>query len=83
MKIWTELESMKNSGETKIGAHIESRKRDSDNIIDHVLDGAMATMEIIGILRALKEYDKIAFNVAMENFIEEELAEAEEDEDDE
>lgn len=83
MKIWTELEPIKGSGQTKVGVHIEANKRDADNIIDHILDGAVATMEIVGILNALKEYDKVAFNVAMEHFIEEELAKAEEDEDDE
>ena len=88
MKIWTELEHINDSGKAKVGVHVESKKRDADGIIDHGLDGVVSTMEIIGILNALKEYDNVAFNIAMERLIEEELAEAEkelaeEDEDNE
>lgn len=77
MKIWTELESVNDSGLTKVGVHIENKKSEGDGIIDQILDGVVTTMEIVGILRALKEYDNKAFNVAMEHFIEEELSNGE------
>lgn len=88
MKIWTELESGEKSCQAKVGVHIEGRKSKANGMIDHIFDGVINTMEISGILKALKEYDEIAFNIAMERFIEEELSEAEkelveEDEDDE
>ena len=73
MKIWTELESVNDSGLTKVGVHIESQKSECDGIIDTMIDGVITTMEIVGILRALKDYDNKAFNLAMQHFIEEEL----------
>lgn len=51
--------------------------------LNNLFDGVYMSMEIVSILRALKEYNEGAFNHAMDIFVTEELAEAEEDEDSE
>lgn len=86
MTITTKLEDVTIKG-AKIGVHIKTerpkRAEDVPEIVSNVVDDLYHTMEIVSILRALKDYNEIAFNSAMEHFIEEEIAEAREEAEDE
>ena len=76
MTITTKLEDVTTEG-TKIGVHIHrerpERPEGIPEILDNIVGDLYESMEIISILRALKESNEIAFNSAMEHFIEEEL----------
>lgn len=80
MKITTKIEEV-NGSMMKVGVHIEKEKRpqleELPEILNNIMDDLIETMEISSILRALKESNEKAFNVAMEHFIEEELKDGE------
>lgn len=76
MTITTKLEDVTTEG-AKIGVHIKKKQLEKPEGIPEMLDCIVSdlyeTMEIVSILRALKDYNEKAFNMAMEHFIEEEL----------
>lgn len=76
MTITTKLEDVTTEG-AKIGVHIKKeRLKKAEGIpdmIENIVGDLYDTMEIVSILRALKDYNEGAFNLAMEHFIEEEL----------
>lgn len=80
MRITTKIEEIEGS-RTKVGVHIEKEKRpqleELPEFFNNFMDDLIETMEISSILRALKESNEKAFNVAMEHFIEEELKDGE------
>ena len=80
MKITTKIEEV-DGIMTKLGVHIEKEKRpqieEFPEMLNNIMDDLIETMEISSILRALKESNEKAFNVAMEHFIEEELSDGE------
>jgi hypothetical protein len=80
MKIETILEDVTTKG-AKIGVHIHKAKlekpEDMPEILVNIVGDLYDTMEIISILKALKDYNEKAFNMAMEHFIEEELSDGE------
>lgn len=86
MKITTVWNDVTTKG-VNIGVRItrerpEKAEDGTDPIGDMIAD-VYDTMEIVSILKAIKESNENAFNKAMERFIEEELAEAGEESDDE
>lgn len=80
MTITTKLEDVTTKG-AKIGVHIKTerpkRAEDVPEMLSNVVDDLYHTMEIVSILRALKDYNEKAFSMAMEHFIEEELSDGE------
>lgn len=86
MTITTKLEDITTKG-VNIGVHIHKEKPHKVEGIPEALGDMFAdvyeSMEIRSILKALKDENEMAFNHAMEVFIEGELTEAEEDEDNE
>lgn len=76
MTITTNLEDVTTKG-TKIGVHIQRAKfetpEDMPEVLDNIVSDLYETMEIVSILKALKDCNEKAFNTAMEHFIEEEL----------
>lgn len=86
MTITTKLEDITTKG-VNIGVHIHEEKPHKVEGIPDSLGDMFAdiyeSMEILSILKALKDKNEIAFSHAMEIFIEGELTEAEEDEDNE
>lgn len=69
MIINCKIEAIDDKGSAKCGVHIE---RNSPDI--PVLTDVYEAIEIASILRALRDCNKMAFNAAMEKFIEEELS---------
>lgn len=69
MIINCKIEDIDDNGAAKCGVHIE---RNSPDI--PVLSDLYESIEIASILRALRDCNKMAFNVAMEKFVEEELS---------
>ena len=86
MRITTKLKGVTREG-VKIHVNIHKEQPEKvegiPDILDEVFNDVYMTMEIVGILNALKDCNENAFNKAMERFIEEELAQAEEDNDNE
>ena len=80
MTITTKLEDVTTTG-ARIGVHIKKEKpkknEDIPETLNNVVDDLYSAMEIISILRALKDYNEMSFNIAMEHFIEEELSNGE------
>lgn len=72
MKIETRIEDVRKEGAS---ISVKIRPDNMDSIPD-ILQGGFIAMNIVSILRALKDYNEKAFNIAMENFIEEELKNA-------
>lgn len=79
MTITTEWKDVTTEG-VSIGVRIKKDRpkkgEDDTGIIDNILADLYDTMEIASILRALKDSNEEAFNMAMECFIEEELKNA-------
>lgn len=82
MTITTEWNDITTEG-VRIGVSIKKSQHQKIEEGYEFLADLYDTMEIASILRALKDCNEKAFNMAMERFIEEELAEAEEGEDNE
>lgn len=80
MTITTNLEDVTTTG-AKIGVHIHRERPEKaegiPEILDNIVGDLYETMEIVSILRALKDCNEKAFNTAMEHFIEEELSNGE------
>lgn len=77
MKITTEWKDINTMG-VNIGVRITKERpekaEDGTDPIGDIIADVYDTMEIVSILKALKESNEKAFNKAMERFIEEELA---------
>ena len=69
MIIKCKIEDIDDNGEAKCGVHIERNSPDVPMLSD-----VYESIEISSRLRALRDCNKIAFHVAMEKFIEEELS---------
>lgn len=80
MTIKTELCGVTEKG-ANIGVRIKKERPEKlegiPEILDNVFSDLYETMEIVSILKALKDSNEKAFNVAMEHFIEEELSDGE------
>jgi hypothetical protein len=80
MTITTELCGVTKKG-TNIGVRIKrerpERPEGIPEILDNIVGDLYETMEIVSILKALKDSNEKAFNIAMEHFIEEELSDGE------
>ena len=76
MKITTEWKDVTTEG-VNIGVRITRERpekaEDGTDPVGDIIADVYDTMEIFGILKALKESNEKAFNEAMERFIEEEL----------
>ena len=86
MTITTEWKDATMEG-VNIGVRIKRERpakiEDGTDFIGNMLADIYDTMEITSILRALKDSNEKAFNMAMESFIEEELAEEKKETEDE
>lgn len=76
MKIITEWNDITTEG-VNIGVRIKKERpeksEDGTDFIGDIIADVHDTMEIVSILKALKDFNENAFNKAMECFIEEEL----------
>ncbi len=86
MIITTTLDEV-NRERAQIGVSIKGERRKikdgAPDLLNDIVGDMFETMEISSILKALKDYNESAFNMAMEHFIEKELAEAEKESEDE
>lgn len=76
MIIETELNDVTETG-ANIGVHIKRERpekaEDIPEILNNIFGDVYETMEMVSILKALKDCNEMAFKCAMEHFIEEEL----------
>lgn len=86
MRIETEIHDVTEAG-VNIGVHIHKEQlgkvKDIPEELNVIFRDIYETMEIVSILKSLKDNNEVAFSHAMDIFNEEELSEVKEDEDNE